>query len=94
MSNLHLHASIHVFCLLDIIICELFRFDMNWLKNEEHRTLEGVKADQNLAERQKNILEKIHKRLKRITIDGPSKTDLKFLQKCYSMFTAIFKINV
>ena len=56
---------------------------MNWLEDENHRTLEGVKGDDNLTEEDKKILEGIHKRNKSFRVDGPSKSDLEFLQKCY-----------
>ena len=56
---------------------------MNWLKSENHRTLEGVWGDNSLTRLEKKILEGIHKRNKSFRVDGPSRTDLYFLQKCY-----------
>ena len=56
---------------------------MSWLKDEKHKTLEGVCADENLSEEERGILEGIHERNKSRNVDGPSKIDLEILQKCY-----------
>ena len=56
---------------------------MSWLKDEKHKTLEGVYADENLSEEERAILEGIHERNKSRNVDGPSKIDLEILQKCY-----------
>ena len=56
---------------------------MNWLEDEKHRTLEGVNGDDQLTEEERKILEGIHKRNRSFKVDGPSKIDLEFLQKCY-----------
>lgn len=56
---------------------------MNWLKDTKYRTLKGVESDNNLTPEQKKILEGIHKRNLSFTVDGPSRTDLSFLDQCY-----------
>ena len=59
------------------------RFDVRWLKEKKHWTLDGVKGDDKLSPKEKIILEGIHKRNKSIPVDGPSVEDQKFLEKCY-----------
>ena len=62
-----------------------YRFNVNWLKDKKHWTLEGVKADKNLTpgSKEMKVLEGIHKRNRSFRVDGPSKLDQEFLQKCY-----------
>ena len=61
----------------------MYRFDLCWLKHEKHRSREGVRRDDTLTEKEKEILEGIHKRNKCRNVNGPSKLDLEFLQKHY-----------
>ena len=63
----------------------MYRFDVHWLKDKKHWTLEGVKADRNLkaGSKEMTILEGIHERNKSFKVDGPSKLDLEFTEKCY-----------
>ncbi len=62
----------------------IYRFDVNWLKKKEHKNLSEVEADGNLSEEEKTVLRGIHKRHLNCA-DGPSKSDLGFLQKIYGV---------
>ena len=64
--------------------CRLvYRFDVHWLKDKKHWTLEGVRSDNNLTREEMKVLEGIHKRHRSFKVDGPSKMDLEFLQEYY-----------
>ena len=65
---------------------------MTWLEDKNHWKLEGVKGDKNLFPKEKEVLEGIHKRNKSFKVDGPSITDMKFVQECYGKLTRIKRI--
>ena len=58
------------------------RFDVNWLKNAEHRKEKKVRSDRSLTEEQRAVLLGIHKRNMSYA-SAPSAKDLQFLQQLY-----------
>ena len=55
---------------------------MSWLKNEKHRTLQGVETDPGLTNEEKKILTGIHKRHRNMA-DRPSVGDYTILERSY-----------
>jgi len=55
---------------------------VEWLRNPEYRTLEGIARDQTLSTEEKHVLNGIHKRHMTLAKE-PSEKDHQFITQCY-----------
>ncbi len=62
---------------------DIYRFDVNWLKDPKYYKLENVKSDSSLTDDEKRFLEGIHARNRKY-VRAPSKSDIEYLEEVYS----------